>query len=518
MNIVDYLKELLTYNEGAKPATIAETLLDVYPNFPYKSGSVKVMLQIIGRDKGHTIAGKRIIDPTLFPMLSENMASVEDVDLSNFIDEEAGIELEEQAMKLEKSDEPYTYSEGIYTLGKDLTLSGELVSKLFVDYPTKGLSLSRTALMNKYNLKDYGTDGPTVLRTIQHKLGLYKDSNIVPPHMYDELAAAELEKYIEDQIDSVINNPEFIEKKYNSRIMMQYRKVIGEKSLAQSRITDHIAELTETFKQIDQEIYLTKNEAALNGNVVVTLADMHSGAQVKGVQRTHDFDRHVIKARLDNIAKDLNEGGYENVYLAIMGDMFQGSPYNHIGAGNTISEQYAEQFKLAYELLVGFIQKVNNLTGIYAIGGNHDRATSDNREDQKSSMLDILMFTISSVLNIEIEFHHDTLSFEVDNIVYILQHGHLNYHKKPAADIILDHGDAKKFNMILRGHLHSLQVTNNDDRRNYRRVVVPSIYTGEDYSSTGGWSNNAGFTKFSKSKLNTEDKMLAPKMVVEPLG
>lgn len=73
--------------------------------------------------------------------------------------------------------------------------------------------------------------------------------------------------------------------------------------------------------------------------------------------------------------------------------------------------------------------------------------------------------------------------------------------------------------MILRAHLHSLQVLNNDDRRNYRRVVVPSIYTGEDYSSTGGWSNNAGYTKFVNRQLSEENsKMLSPSMMVEPLA
>ena len=199
-----------------------------------------------------------------------------------------------------------------------------------------------------------------------------------------------------------------------------------------------------------------------------------------------------------------------------MGDMFQGSAYNHIGAGNTIAEQYAEQFKLAFELLVDFISNVDNVTGIYAVGGNHDRGSSDNRQDQKSSMLDILVYMLAKIIKMPIHFHHDTISFVSDGVCYILQHGHFNYHKKTAADIILDHGEPTMFNMILRGHLHSLQVLSNDDRRNYRRVVVPAIYTGEDYSSTGGWSNNAGFTIFETDNKG-DIAQFAPKMIVEPL-
>ena len=240
------------------------------------------------------------------------------------------------------------------------------------------------------------------------------------------------------------------------------------------------------------------------------------GANVKGVQRTHNFDSKVIAERLAAIASALNEGQYKKVYIGIMGDVFQGSIFNHIGAGNTIAEQYAEQFKTAFELLRDFLEKVNNIEGIYAVGGNHDRASSDNRQDQKSSMLDILMFMFSKIIDVPIKFHHDTISFISDGICYILQHGHLNYHKKNAADIILDHGEPTMFNMILKGHLHSLQVLNNDDRRNYRRVIVPSIYTGEDYSSTGGWSNNAGFVIFETDN-KSKNSYLAPKMIVEAL-
>lgn len=520
MNIVEYLTLMIEANPTTKNNDLAGRLKDDYPEIPFKKSSLIIMLQTIKRGAGDTLQSVKEVDVEEFPIFS--VEEISPVDLSNLEEEaaeNAHVEIEEKKMKLEEK-VSYTYAEGTYQLGDKVYLSGELISKLFVDYPSKGLNLSRTALINKYNLKSFGVDGHSVLRAVQSRLGLYKDSNIIPPHLYDELTPKELETYLEEQLDNVINNPEFIEKKYNNRILMKMRQTINQRSLDSAKMQDTIEELMETFKTINKTITLTTAKGSNGQSAVVTIADMHSGAKVKDVQRTHDFDTDVIRKRLTYIAKDLNECGFANVYIAIMGDVFQGSPYNHIGAGNTIEEQYASQYKVAYELLVEFIENVNNIAAIYAIGGNHDRASSDNRQDQKASMLDILMFSISKVIKtIPIEFHHDTLAFEVDNIVYILQHGHLNYHKKNSADIILDHGDANKFNMILRAHLHSLQVLSNDDRRNYRRVVVPSIYTGEDYSSAGGWSNNAGYTKFvNRQFYDDESKMLSPSMIVDSLA
>jgi len=502
-------------NPDVKSAKLARWVNDNYPDFPFTSSSTERMLQRIKKGDDAFLRSKKDIDLDEFPLV--------DISSGNIIPQEDNIDIndidvvvEEEEMKLEAGGTSYTYNKGIYVLGGELHVSGDLISKLFTDYPRKGLNLSRTALINKYDLGKLGENGPSVLGTIQRKLGLYKDSNIVAPHLFTELSPEELDVYMDSQLDTVINNPEYIEKKYNNRVMANYRNVINEASLKEIEFYNKIEEIAKTFEVVSKKVVFKKASTDSKKTCVVTIADMHAGANVKGVQRTHDFNSETIRKRLDAIAVSVNANNYSKVTIAIMGDMFQGSPFNHIGAGNTIAEQYAEQFKVAYELLVEFLGKVNNIESIYAVGGNHDRASSDNRQDQKSSMLDILVFMLSKIIDIPIEFHHDTLSFVSDGICYILQHGHMNYHKKNAADIILDHGEPTMFNMILRGHLHSLQVGNNDDRRNYRRIVVPAIYTGEDYSSTGGWSNNAGFTIFETSNGDIKAQF-APKMIVEPL-
>ena len=401
MNIVEYLSLMIEANPKIKNSVLARRIKEDYPGIPLKKSSLIIMLQTIKRGSADSLKSVKEVDMETYPIFSVDEISPVDLAVKRTLEEmdkeEHSIEIDEKKMKLE-SKPSYYYSNGFYQLGDEISVSGELISKLFVDYPSKGLSISRTALINKYNLQQFGKDGHHVLRSIQSKLGLYKDSNIIPPHLYKELSASELETYMEEQLDSVINNPEFIEKKYNNRILMQYRASINEQSLNKSMLKDTIEELMETFKVIDKTITLTKTKGSNGENVIVTIADMHSGAKVKGVQRTHDFDSSIIRERLLVIAENLNSCGYSNVHIAIMGDVFQGSPYNHIGAGNTIEEQYADQYKIAYELLVEFIESVNNIAAIYAIGGNHDRASSDNRQDQKASMLDILMFSISKVI------------------------------------------------------------------------------------------------------------------------
>jgi len=515
MNVIKFLRDFIDMNPDVKSAKLARWVGDNYPDFPYTSSSTERMLQRIKKGDDGFLRSKKDIDLDEFPLV--------DISSGNTVPQEDNIDIndidvivEEEEMKLEAGGTSYTYDKGIYVLGGELHVSGELISKLFTDYPRKGLNLSRTALINKYDLGKLGENGPSVLGTIQRKLGLYKDSNIVAPHLFAELTPEELDSYMDSQLDTVINNPEYIEKKYHNRVMANYRNVINQASLKEIEFYNKIEEIAKTFNTVDRKISLSHTVTGSDKTCVVTIADVHAGASVKDVQRTHDFNSETIRKRLGAIADAVNEGGYSNVNIAIMGDMFQGSAFNHIGAGNTIAEQYAEQFKLAYELMVEFLSKVHNISAIYAVGGNHDRGSSDNRQDQKSSMLDILVFMLSKIIKMPIEFHHDTISFVADGVCYILQHGHFNYHKKNAADIILDHGKPEMFNMILRGHLHSLQVANNDDRRNYRRIVVPSIYTGEDYSSTGGWSNNAGFTIFETTNLGSLAKK-APKMIVESL-
>lgn len=514
MNVIKFLRDFIDLNPDEKSSVLARWLDDNYPDFPFKVSSLERMMQRIKKGDDDFLRSKKKIDLDEFPLV-DILTKIEDT-IENTDINDIDVILEEEEMKLESGGASYTYDKGLYIFGENLKLSGELISSLFTDYPRKGLNLSRTALINKYNLGSYGVDGPTVLRTIQHKLGLYKDSNIVAPHLFTELSTPELDIYIDSQLDSVIKNPEYIEKKYNNRVMANYRNVINQASLKEVEFYNKIEEIAKEFKVVTKQVALLIIDTDKEKSCVVTIADMHTGANVKDVQRTHDFDSKVIKKRLNTIAKAINKGNYTHVNLAIMGDMFQGSPYNHIGAGNTIAEQYAQQFKVAFKLLVNFIGKVNNVSSIYAVGGNHDRASSDNRQDQKSSMLDILVFMLSKIIDIPIKFHHDTISFKADGVCYILQHGHFNYHKKGAADIILDHGEIDMFNMIIRGHLHSLQILNNDDRRNYRRIIVPSIYTGEDYSSTGGWSNNSGFVIFETTN-NDKNSKLAPKMIVEAL-
>lgn len=515
MNIIKYLEKFSETNKYVKATVLARWINEHYLDFPFSLATTERMIQKIRKEGADSFKSKYDVSEEDMPIVNIRKEDKEN-SVEFDINELEQIEIEEEQMKLEKVDTTYTYKEGIYIFNDTLKLSGELISKLFIDYPRKGLNLSRTALINKYNLGQYGVDGPTVLRTIQHKLGLYKDSNIIAPHLYDELNGDELDAYIDKQLDQVIRNPEYIEKKYNNRVLTQYRNTINKQLLREVDFYNKIEEISKQFKHIPKHIITTHKVVDEEKTCVVTIADAHVGADVKGVQRTHDFDTKVIEKRLEKIAEVVNQGDYSHVYIAIMGDMFQGTPYNHIGAGNTIAEQYAEQFKTAFELLSKFIISVHNIAGIYAVGGNHDRASSDNRQDQKSSILDILVFMLSKVLNMPIEFHHDTISFIADGVHYILQHGHFNYHKKNAADIILDHGSIDKFNLIIRGHLHSLQVLSNDDRRNYRRIVVPSIYTGEDYSSTGGWSNNAGFVIFETQNYGKNSK-LAPKMIVEAL-
>jgi hypothetical protein len=66
------------------------------------------------------------------------------------------------------------------------------------------------------------------------------------------------------------------------------------------------------------------------------------------------------------------------------------------------------------------------------------------------------------------------------------------------------YGEQGKFNFVMEGHLHSrIQKLNaktvqnfkiiDDDNKDCRRQVCPSLFTGNTYSEQGGWSTTPGF-------------------------
>jgi hypothetical protein len=149
------------------------------------------------------------------------------------------------------------------------------------------------------------------------------------------------------------------------------------------------------------------------------------------------------------------------------------------------------------------------------VGGNHDRVTSNNKEDTKGGVAD-LVAAMLRLSGYDVTFSPLVVPVEIDGIMYIMLHGDKGVSKRSTSDIICSYGQLKKpviedgkivekkmFNFVLEGHLHSrIQRMSagaidkfkivTDDSIDMRRQVLPSIFTGNSYSEDNNWFSNSG--------------------------
>lgn len=239
---------------------------------------------------------------------------------------------------------------------------------------------------------------------------------------------------------------------------------------------------------------------------VAHLSDLHIGSYVKGLTKTPDFDLSILKDKLLNAAHQINSFGFDSVYIRIYGDLVESfSGLNHPNTWKELEQGIhgVEAIKIVVKVIDEFfLSKVENITKVSMIGGNHDRVTSNNKEDGKGGVADLVSFCLD-LKGYNVEFNSLVLSDEIDGIQYIMLHGDKGVSKRATKDIIWDYGKQGIFNYVIEGHLHSRiqrlsskaidkyqMVT--DDSIDCRRQVLPSIFTGNSYSDENNWFSNSG--------------------------
>tara|TARA_R100001530_G_scaffold127300_2_gene96479 strand:- start:1038 stop:1595 length:558 start_codon:yes stop_codon:yes gene_type:complete len=155
----------------------------------------------------------------------------------------------------------------------------------------------------------------------------------------------------------------------------------------------------------------------------------------------------------------------------------------------------------AYEILENFLNKIDNLNKIYLVSGNHDRITSSKKEDTKGEVIELISHFLKKHLTVDVVYHPILISEIIDGICYIFTHGHHNFTKKSLEHIIWKYGKQGHFNLVLQGHWHTRQKkepvvnmqTIYSDSGDYRGITCPSLFTGNFYSETAGFTSSAGF-------------------------
>lgn len=256
-------------------------------------------------------------------------------------------------------------------------------------------------------------------------------------------------------------------------------------------------------------------------NCIVPLADFHIGAYVGELLKTKDFNFNVICSYLNEIAESINKDGYANVHLMMLGDFIESfTGLNHI---NTWKGLHKGSYGmgaviLAHEVLSEHLfSKINNLKTVDFVSGNHDRITSNNNEDVQGEVGKMLHYLFKKDFkDIESEYSDLLIRREIDGIGYLGTHGHLGLSKKDTGKIVQDYGfQNAKYHVVVQGHTHAREVKKHfkkiiakyedvsvvqHDSLDYRRIVVPPLFTGNFYSESLGFTSTAGFTKIWKNE------------------
>lgn len=255
---------------------------------------------------------------------------------------------------------------------------------------------------------------------------------------------------------------------------------------------------------INRQINQTKS---IGKTGIVKIADLHLGAYVDNLIKTKNFSIDILANKLLDAADNINSRKYADVHIHILGDLiesFTGLSHKNTWKGLDKAMVGAEAVKLVVKILhENFLSKITNLRYIKVVAGNHDRITSDNKEDVQGGAANLVCWGLE-LIGYEVEFNPLVITHTIDNICHILTHGHHAISKRSTKQLCWDYGVQGKYNLICEGHLHSIiqklnvnqrdsYQTVKDDAVDHRRMNLPSFFTGNFFSESLGYTSESGF-------------------------
>lgn len=262
-------------------------------------------------------------------------------------------------------------------------------------------------------------------------------------------------------------------------------------------------------KEIKKKYNYTYTPSSLKVEGVLKWSDLHFGAHIRNLIKTPNYDSNILLDGLLESVEDLNSLGFEKTHIHINGDLIESfTGLSHINSWMSLDKNQigANSIILCCELLEKALNKIKNLASIKIVAGNHDRITSNNKEDVKGGAAELIAWGLT-LKGFDVEFNPMIITHKVNGINHINLHGHLGLSKRSSSDIILDYGIQGCYNLICEAHLHShlerLSIKQrsafkmvSDDSINYRRMHLQSFFTGNYYSESLGYTTNAGYSIF----------------------
>lgn len=404
--------------------------------------------------------------------------------------------MKDEVVMIAKDETKWAVHDGKYhwiAKNGEIILGVDFIDQLFFEYSEYGLNLSQTEIINKHDIEVWQWF------TIKSTLQLYKKSHVFSPYTVKNTPASELEAMVAEKVGKVFTSIGYqVEKTYDKQLRSEYKSVIKKQTQKDLVHQTVITELQDFVTQLPELKILPAyriNPHSSDKIISVFIFDIHFGAE----QRTADLPEYspeITKQMFKEIARQVNATNAKEVHIFFGGDNIETfTGLNHPDSWKGIAKGYfgAEVVKRAYKAIVEFVSEVNNVKSIYAVPGNHDRATQKADVDGQGYIADILFELIKLSFKgvINVKYSERVISESIDNLHFIMSHGHLKLTNMQPAELILEYGDPYKFNILVSGHWHNRKILK--DHKNFRQIVCPSLFPGNDYSVNLGVSSAPGF-------------------------
>jgi len=365
---------------------------------------------------------------------------------------------------------------------------------IFNQYSKHGLNRSQVQVQNEHGL--------TALewQSLKRTFDLVKDSDVFSPYtlsLYSEKEACDMiaakiaEKYTPKNMRAVVahesqkQRSQAYDKAIKKVADLDYRRQIFENGLLEYVTEAKDAPLVKKSKDIK------------DGEVDIHVCDFHIGAEIAEERNLPAFNADVVVERLAEVARETNSRKAKKVNLILNGDFIETfTGLNHINSWKNIDKKYGYGVQAtikATEILTQFVSSVTNVNKVVLIAGNHDRVTSNNKEDVAGEVVQWVhhILELRFGKKFPVEWHKDVYTHVIDGCSFIYTHGHLGISKKNPDHIVNQYGTPGMFNLVVMAHLHSRKILS--DNHHNRTIHGPSIFTGNDFSKGLGYSSLAGF-------------------------
>lgn len=378
--------------------------------------------------------------------------------------------------------------------GEEKIFSIELIDTIFTYYVRRGYNFTRAKIQQRFNLT------PENFNLIQRRFHLSKESDLFSPHTKQNTSKEELSVITDNLMQEVINSGEMTSQKYEESLKRKYRKIINKENLDTTWKKEVISELLQQYP--DCEIIKLKKSPgpARYTEISVNVTDIHGGSKAEKMKITQDWSVKKLELYLDRVANITNTFNCPKVHLNLLGDLVETvSGINHPDSWKLIEDGMfgSKTIIETKNILIRFFNKINNLYSINGVGGNHDRLQSSNKLADTGATDLIFALIKERFRNTDLEVNYDPILLSLDREGYgeILCHGDKGLHKRSIEYLFTKFAiDKSKFQFINTGHWHSLQIKNNDSQEIARRIVFPSIITGNYYSDVEiGKADKSGF-------------------------